>query len=661
MAVPVKGILRSGLGLLCGMLLAQPSAPRTEKKVALVIGNDAYLYVTPLKTATNDARSVQAVLQGRYGFETTLLLNATRSQIVSALNAYRRDLGPDSSLLIYYAGHGYYDEKMGKAYWWPVDAQDNDNTNWIGAEVITSNIKVTASRHVLIVSDSCYSGTLRGVSVPQNLNGLNTDRARTLLRLEQRPSRELMASGGNEPVADGGAGGHSVFAGAFLSALERMPAAQFAAHELFDEVRTFVAGNSAQLPEFDPLRDSGDNGGSFVFSRAAGAAPVTGPAPGPTRTDAATPTPAPPSAAKSDDAGVARAREELRSQGLGMDIAGAKNALLSADNATLRLLTAAATRPAVFEEALRQKAGDGDASVARRFFEATLNAPDAIAWLDDELTKGLNPNLTLAGSYYPKEGLLLEAMRASNAAALKTLLKHGASPHAYQDLFLTSYADTRFLFPLRFIANDDHMTLAEKQDLIKAFLEAGAVVPQPIAPKGGMGWPSVMYEAKNLQDEAAPKLGMKLAPTPTLCEQPARAICRSASERTKEDWCSLVAAVPKKLNFVYGKSSPLYDVTLPYLLGIDQNRMYFLGLQVNSVDTDYLLVEVSKDGNSWTVLRFMSPASAMGLCRKDPDGFQPKDCWRRVTLHRVPGTDEMHFDDWGLAWKISADACAPAR
>ncbi len=286
-------MLRSGLGLLCGMLLAQPSAPRVDKKVALVIGNDAYLYVTHLKTATNDARSVQAILQQRYGFETTLLLNATRSQIVSALNVYRRDLGPDSSLLIYYAGHGYYDEKMGKAYWWPVDAQDNDNTNWIGAEVITGNIKVTASRHVLIVSDSCYSGTLRGVSVPQNLNGLNSDRARTLLRLEQRPSRELMASGGNEPVADGGADGHSVFAGAFLRALERMPAAQFAAHELFDEVRTFVAGNSAQLPQFDPLRDSGDDGGSFVFSRAGGVVPAVRPAPGNARGDVGPP-PAPP-------------------------------------------------------------------------------------------------------------------------------------------------------------------------------------------------------------------------------------------------------------------------------------------------------------------------------------------------------------------------------
>src|ERR1039458_3448768 len=290
----MKGMVRSGLGLLCGLLLAQPSAPRIEKKVALVIGNDAYLYVPPLQTATNDARSVQAVLQQRYGFETTLLLNATRSQIVSALNAYRRDLGADSSLLIYYAGHGYYDKAVDKAYWWPVDARDNDNTDWISADDITTNIKGIAARHVLIVSDSCFSGMLRGVSVPQNLNGLNSDRSRTLLRLEQRPSRELLASGGNEPVSDGGVGGHSVFAGAFLRALDRMQATPFAAHELFEEVLTSVAGNSAQVPQFDSLKNSGDDGGSLVFNRAGGAAPVTRPAMGTTRGDAGPPTaPAP--------------------------------------------------------------------------------------------------------------------------------------------------------------------------------------------------------------------------------------------------------------------------------------------------------------------------------------------------------------------------------
>ncbi|MGA2195435.1 MAG: caspase family protein [Bryobacteraceae bacterium] len=281
MEIPVKRMLRSGLGLLCGILLAQPSALRSDKKVALVIGNNLYQHVTPLRTATNDARSVQAVLQQRYGFETTLLLNATRSQIVSALNSYRRDLGADSSLLIYYAGHGFYDRTVDKAYWWPVDAKDNDNTDWISADDITTNIKGIASRHVLIVSDSCFSGTLtRGVNITQNLNGLNSDRARTLHRLEQRPSRELIASGGNEPVADSGAGQHSVFAGAFLRALESMQPSQFAAEELFQEVRTSVAGNSAQVPQFDPLRNSGDDGGSFVFSRTGEAAPITGHAPG---------------------------------------------------------------------------------------------------------------------------------------------------------------------------------------------------------------------------------------------------------------------------------------------------------------------------------------------------------------------------------------------
>ena len=296
----MKGMLRSGLWMLCGILLAQPSAPRMETKVALVIGNDRYLYVPPLQTAINDARSVQSVLQGRYGFETTLLLNATRSQIVSALNAYRRDLGAESSLLIYYAGHGFYDRAVDKAYWWPVDARENDNTNWISADDITTNIKGIASRHVLIVSDSCYSGTLsRGVRVPENLNGLNSDRSRTLLRLEQRPSRELMASGGNEPVADGGAGGHSVFAGAFLRGLENMQSPQFAAHELFDVVLTSVAGNSAQVPQFESLRNSGDDGGSLVFSRSAGAVPVTRPSPGTTGGDTgppplSTPSPKPP-------------------------------------------------------------------------------------------------------------------------------------------------------------------------------------------------------------------------------------------------------------------------------------------------------------------------------------------------------------------------------
>src|SRR5580692_4491428 len=126
---------------LSAMMAGQTTAPARERKVALIIGNDAYRYATHLKTAVNDARAMQAILHDRYGFETMLLTDATRGQIMTALSLYRRTLGPDSSLLIYYAGHGYKDAAVDKSYWWPIDARTDDNSEWISADDITTDVK----------------------------------------------------------------------------------------------------------------------------------------------------------------------------------------------------------------------------------------------------------------------------------------------------------------------------------------------------------------------------------------------------------------------------------------------------------------------------------------------------------------------------------------
>ncbi len=45
---------------------------------ALVIGNNAYTSLPKLKTAEADASEVASLLKAFYGFETKLLLNATR-------------------------------------------------------------------------------------------------------------------------------------------------------------------------------------------------------------------------------------------------------------------------------------------------------------------------------------------------------------------------------------------------------------------------------------------------------------------------------------------------------------------------------------------------------------------------------------------------------
>jgi hypothetical protein len=82
-------------------------------------------------------------------------------------------------------------------------------------------------------------------------------------------SRTLMASGGNEPVADGGGGRHSIFANALLRGLAQIEKSEFTAGELFrDFVEESVAGRAQQTPEYNPLRNSGHESGDFVFVRA---------------------------------------------------------------------------------------------------------------------------------------------------------------------------------------------------------------------------------------------------------------------------------------------------------------------------------------------------------------------------------------------------------
>jgi hypothetical protein len=245
------------------------TASASGRYFALVIGNNRYPNFSvrrQLRTAINDAQEVAKVLRAEYGFETRTLVDAKRAEIITALNEYRRSLMPDDNLLVYYAGHGHFDKDTDKAYWQPTDAEENNNANWIIADDITTNVKAIPARHILIISDSCYSGTL----TRDSLGSLNVpaERERYLEKMRSSMARILMASGGDEPVADGGGGGHSVFARALLDGLRGMNELIFTAEELFHQyIRERVAGKADQTPEYSPLRSSGHEAGDFVFVR----------------------------------------------------------------------------------------------------------------------------------------------------------------------------------------------------------------------------------------------------------------------------------------------------------------------------------------------------------------------------------------------------------
>jgi len=219
----------------------------------------------PLQTPLKDAEAVNDLLKRKFGFRTRLLRDATREEIIGAIFQYRASLPKESSLLIYYAGHGYSDPESKVAYWLPVDAQRDNNANFISASDISADISVIPSQHILIVSDSCYSGDLSlsrdpAISLPIAM------RDAAIAKMLQRRSRTILASGGNEPVSDGGADGHSIFAAVFLQTLTDMHEQQFSGGDIFATIQHRVGGRSQQLPQYSSINNSGHDGGDFVFS-----------------------------------------------------------------------------------------------------------------------------------------------------------------------------------------------------------------------------------------------------------------------------------------------------------------------------------------------------------------------------------------------------------
>jgi uncharacterized caspase-like protein len=235
---------------------------------ALVIGNGRYREWESLKSPANDANAISSVLRTRYGFQVRTLVDATRQDIIRELASYRAKLAPRDNLLVYYAGHGYWDKANQRGYWIPVDGAKQNPANWISSTDITDQLSVIPAKQVLVVADSCYSGVLVG-SVAAQLDRVEGNKGEWLLRRAQMRSRKVMSSGNIAQVMDGGAGNNSIFARQFINALNQR-AEPFEAHELYRELAPRVEqasrGSGAQQePQYGALRYAGHEAGDFVF------------------------------------------------------------------------------------------------------------------------------------------------------------------------------------------------------------------------------------------------------------------------------------------------------------------------------------------------------------------------------------------------------------
>ena len=261
-----------------GAGLTLPAGIDLGKYHAIVVGNNTYQNnsFAALQSAVTDATAVAAMLRDRYGFQTNLLLNATRFEILSALNDARESLGPNDNLLVYYAGHGELSADGKQGYWIPVDGQAGVASTWISNSAISSILETMKAKQVLVVADSCYSGAMTQASVPTfDPTVLTAEKWSAWVKTAAASrARTALTSGGVQPVPDSGSGKHSYFARAFLNALEdnnRLLEAQRLYREISSSL-ALAAVNApiSQVPEYSPIQFAGHESGDFFFQPKAG-------------------------------------------------------------------------------------------------------------------------------------------------------------------------------------------------------------------------------------------------------------------------------------------------------------------------------------------------------------------------------------------------------
>jgi hypothetical protein len=237
---------------------------------ALIIANQAYRHWPKLNNPANDAQDLKRMLEQRYGFETTLLIDSTRRELFATFNTLRSKLKPEDNLLVFYAGHGDIEESTQRGYWVPVDGEKDNRSNWVSVVDVTDQINALGVRQVLVIADSCYSGTMARTALPVADADLVGERRWEALRaISQLRARVAMTSGGLEPVVDGGAGRNSLFARSLLDVLDavREP---IETRRLFDAVAARFSLRAQRLrvqqkPQYAPIRFAGHEAGDFVF------------------------------------------------------------------------------------------------------------------------------------------------------------------------------------------------------------------------------------------------------------------------------------------------------------------------------------------------------------------------------------------------------------
>ena len=226
---------------------------------ALIIGISDYQdeNISDLDNPIKDTEAINEVLQLKYTFDKNniiFLRNPTRTEMITVLDELGRKLTVNDNLLIFYAGHGYWDDRGKVGYWFPSDASRNNTANWFRNSTLRDFIGSIQTRHTLLIADACFSGAIF------KTRSAFTEPSKGIEKLYELPSRRAMTSGILQEVPD-----ESIFVQYLLKRLEENEEQFLSSEILFSSFKTAVMNNSPNVPQFGIIQNVGHEGGDFIF------------------------------------------------------------------------------------------------------------------------------------------------------------------------------------------------------------------------------------------------------------------------------------------------------------------------------------------------------------------------------------------------------------
>ncbi len=229
----------------------------------LGIGIDKYPNFAHLKNAEKDVNEISTLLLQKYDINPECLIllcneRATKKEIIIELDILLEAVGPDDKLIIYFAGHGILDERMG-GHWLAFDAEEGNSSGNIDHMTIKKYVREIRARHLLLIIDSCFSGHIFRGQIIRN------DK---IEQEEAKRSRYAFCSGGfDQLVEDGAIGFNSPFCHSIIDFLENNTQNKIRISELAEHVVNEIRDQYKQTPEKSPLYNDGHEGGEYIFRR----------------------------------------------------------------------------------------------------------------------------------------------------------------------------------------------------------------------------------------------------------------------------------------------------------------------------------------------------------------------------------------------------------